>query len=133
MMECKERILSLGECLFRDRQMAHSTYMLISGKLRVEKTVPTETQNYWPLDHDEWGRKLVKSRVLFRIQEVVPYCFVGERECLEERAMPVQVVADEDNTRLLIIPRKIMTAGRYFNHREQEKLLIMSTVNFPDQ
>jgi hypothetical protein len=47
--------------------------------------------------------------------------------------MPVQAVADEDNTRLLIIPRKIMTATRYFLPRAQEKLLIMSTVNFPDQ
>ena len=64
---------------------------------------------------------------------MVPYCFIGERECLYERPMPVQAVADVPDTRLLVIPRKIFTANRYFSQRDQEKLLIMSTVNFPDK
>ena len=40
--ETKERILQEGECLFRDQQLAHSVYLLLSGRIRIEKTVQTE-------------------------------------------------------------------------------------------
>jgi len=87
--ESKERILQEDECLFRDQQLAHSVYLLISGRIRIEKTVQTEVQNYWPTNHDSWSKKLVKTRVLFRIEDLAPYCFIGERECLKVLPMPV--------------------------------------------
>jgi hypothetical protein len=69
--------------------------------------------------------------VLFRIEDLSPYCFIGERESLKVLPMPVQAVADCADTRLLIISGEVI--GRLFTRKEQEKLLIMSIVNFPDK
>jgi hypothetical protein len=44
--------------------------------------------------------------------------------------MPVQAIADVNDTKLLVLPLKILL--RHFNEREQEKFLMSSVINFPN-
>ena len=47
-INAKERVMNNDECLIRERQEQPYIYMLISGKLRVERHVQVESCNYWP-------------------------------------------------------------------------------------
>ena len=47
----KERILNNDECLVREEQDQSYIYLLVQGKIRVERIVQVESVNYWPQDH----------------------------------------------------------------------------------
>lgn len=82
-------------------------YILVSGKLRVERKVNVESINYWPDDCNKtWIEKKVSKNVLFKIMDITPLEMFGERECIYEFANPVQIVAAAPNTRLVLIHRK---------------------------
>ena len=78
--EAKDRILQEGECLFRDGTQANYVYMLLEGKLRVEKEVLVSAINYWPLDRANWCERTIKNKVLFKIRDIEPMTFLGEQE-----------------------------------------------------
>ena len=90
MLTAKERVLNNDECLIREKQAQPYIYLLVSGKLRVERLVKVESRNYWP-EHVNcsWIEKKVTSDVLFKISDIVPFKMFGERECIYEYANPV--------------------------------------------
>lgn len=47
-IEVKERVLNKDECLFRDGTSADYMYLLVKGRLRVEKEVDVSAVNHWP-------------------------------------------------------------------------------------
>ena len=65
--EAKVRILNKDEILCRENCWQNYTYLLVEGKVRVEKTVFVEQMNYWPKKHEEWVQKTIRSQVLFKI------------------------------------------------------------------
>ena len=50
MYEVKERILDKGECVCREGQALNFVYLLVKGKLRIEKEIDVNDKNYWPID-----------------------------------------------------------------------------------
>jgi len=44
----KDRILNVDECLVRENQEQSYIYLLTQGKVRVERQVEVESNNYWP-------------------------------------------------------------------------------------
>ena len=82
LFEVKERILDKGECLCRESQELNFIFLLVKGKLRVEKEIDINDKNYWPTGNHSWCEKKIVSHVLFKIQEMTPYTTFGERECL---------------------------------------------------
>jgi len=83
MLEAKQRILNNEECLIREKQAQPFVYLLLEGKLRVERMVSIESLNYWPQDTNKtWVEKKVTSNVLFKIMDLEPHKMFGERECI---------------------------------------------------
>ena len=78
----KDRLLCNDECLIREQQAQSDVYMLVSGKLRVERKVKVESNNYWPDTDQCWVEKKVASNVLFKISEILPMQMFGERDCI---------------------------------------------------
>ena len=56
--------------------------VVVSGKLRVERKVKVESNNYWPDTDQCWVEKKVASNVLFKISEILPMQMFGERDCI---------------------------------------------------
>ena len=109
----KERVLNNDECLIREQQAQPCIYLLISGKLRVERKVSVESVNYWPVDFSKnWVEKKVTSNVLFKISEILPMMMFGEHECIYEKANPVQIVAAAPCTKLIMIMQKDLKKGK---------------------
>ena len=89
-MCAKERVLNVDECLIREQQEQPYIYLLVNGKLRVERKVKDESRNFWPDDaNNNWVEKKVTSNVLFKISEILPMKMFGERECIYQYANPV--------------------------------------------
>ena len=90
LMNARERVLNADECLIREQQAQPYIYLLVSGKLRVERKVKVESLNYWPdAATKDWVEKKVTSDVLFKVSEILPMKMFGERECIYEYANPV--------------------------------------------
>ena len=67
MYEVKERILDKDECLCREGQALNFVYLLVKGRLRIEKEIDVNDKNYWPTDKHSWCEKKIVSHVLFKI------------------------------------------------------------------
>lgn len=50
-----------------------------------------------------WMQKKVTSNVLFKIRDMEPFKMFGEKECLNGKPNPVQIVAAAPNTRLVLL------------------------------
>jgi hypothetical protein len=56
-------VLNKDECLFRDDTSADYMYLLVKGRLRVEKEVDVSAANHWPLKEPEKELKWVERRI----------------------------------------------------------------------
>ena len=50
LLSARDRVLNNNEYLLKEGQSQNYLYMLMSGKLRVERQVQVESLNYWPED-----------------------------------------------------------------------------------
>lgn len=75
--------------MFRDGTKATHFYFLLKGKVRVEKEVDVKSVNYWPKNNSSWCERSIKSKVLYKIQDISACTMFGEKECIDDKPWPV--------------------------------------------
>lgn len=57
--------------------------------MRVEKEVNVKSANYWPRSAASWTERIIKDKVLYKIQEISACTMFGEKECIDDKHWPV--------------------------------------------
>jgi CRP-like cAMP-binding protein len=105
MADAKERLMHKGEYLVREFMHVNYIYFLLAGSLKIEKEVVVTSTNKWPGEGSQTHIHEVKDRVLFHIRDVTAPTILFENECMLNRGIPIQVVAAQNETRVLMLPR----------------------------
>lgn len=88
----KERVLAKDEVVFCDGTQADYIYLLVKGRLRVEKEVEVSSVNHWPEDvqvdnqllkKTQWTERKIQNHVLYKVNEIEPFSLIGEKECIK--------------------------------------------------
>ncbi len=85
----KERVLAKNEVVFCDGTPADYVYLLIKGRLRVEKEVEVSSVNHWPEKNASWTERKIKNLVRYKVSEIEPFTLIGEKECIKNLRWPV--------------------------------------------
>jgi CRP-like cAMP-binding protein len=62
-------------------------YILKSGKLSVETYIEIADQNTYPISNNEWEKREVKKKILYKVRTILPGEMFGHEELIKEEDM----------------------------------------------
>ncbi|CDW87639.1 UNKNOWN [Stylonychia lemnae] len=120
-----------GEYVFLEGMSGDYLYIVRDGVFVTQKEVVIEHQNFWPQTSETWKSSLIKRKVLFTANKLVPGIYFGEKEVLNKKPYLINLCAAERGSQLIVIPRTELM--KCFTEIELDKIRTQPCVIFPNE